>query len=181
VVCPKSAVNNTIPFHIEKQAATNWCWAAVAVSVSRYFKPASGWRQCGLATIVLRAADGDDAPVIPACGCCAKPRPRVCNQPWWLNEALDRVGCLRGKAIQGPLSFADIGRRIHRGKPVCVGIDWRGGGGHFVVISGCYKGRNGVRQLEVQDPWHGTTSSVRYSAFVSAYRRRGKWAWTYPV
>ncbi|MEX2552467.1 MAG: hypothetical protein WD627_05655 [Actinomycetota bacterium] len=36
----------TLPFDMQLQTQSNWCWAATAASVSLYYWPWSGWTQC---------------------------------------------------------------------------------------------------------------------------------------
>jgi hypothetical protein len=170
-----------IGFEVERQKLSNWCWAAVAVSVSRYFDRSSKWRQCGVATYVLKSAKGDDAPKVPACGCCNRPIPDECNEQWYLEDALEQVGRLKGNAREGHLSFAAVRRRLDNARPVCIRIKWRRGGGHFVVVTGYHVDRSGVQKLVVQDPAMGGERIVNYSTLVSNYRGQGRWSHTYPV
>jgi hypothetical protein len=172
---------NIKTFRMQKQAAPNWCWAAVAVSVDHFFAPKSHKRQCGLVTEVFREWQGEGAPKVPLHGCCAKPVPGCCNKAWYLEDALKKVDRLNGDPTKGTLSFQKIQRQIKADRPVCLRIQWRKGGGHFVVISECYTDRNGVRQVTVQDPWTGLGSEVSYYAIVHNFGRAGFWSHTYPV
>jgi hypothetical protein len=165
---------------MERQKAANWCWAAVAVSVARYFDTRSDWRQCGVAKLVLSRAHREGEIESPIPVCCTKPIPRGCNQPWYLEDALKQVGTLRGQPKAGRLSFKKIQGKIDADRPVCVRIEWGGGGGHFVVISGYHISRNDVPQVDVEDPLTGA-ALVNYSDFVRRYRGTGKWTHTYSV
>ena len=42
-----------IPFVMQHQQQTQWCWAAVSVSVSHYYSPWSGWTQCAMVNAEL--------------------------------------------------------------------------------------------------------------------------------
>ena len=171
-----------IAFRMERQKAQNWCWAAVAVSVARFHDSDSRFRQCGVVRLVLSRAhrEGDPDVPRPVPPCCTKPVPRACNQPWYLEEGLDQVGRRRLRPKSGSLSFEKIRKRIDADRPVCARIAWKGGGGHFVVISGYHVSRNGVRQVDVEDPLTGP-ALVNYSDFVRRYRGEGKWSHTYLV
>src|SRR5262245_35787098 len=68
---------------VEHQQQTNWCWAAVSNSVSRYYDPSSTWSQCTIANAELGHSS-----------CCTNGGSAACNQPWFLDRALTRVGCL---------------------------------------------------------------------------------------
>jgi hypothetical protein len=41
---------------MQYQLMSNWCWIAVATSISRFYNPASTWTQCSLATAQLQAS-----------------------------------------------------------------------------------------------------------------------------
>ena len=172
-----------ITFQMEKQKTVNWCWAAVSVSVNRYFAPDSHWRQCGIVEVVLSHAKGPDKLPFPVHACCTKPIPRRCNQPWYLEDALKQVDRLRGSPKAVHLSFKKIQREIDAHRPVCARIQWRepGSPGHFVVISGYHITRARVRQVDVEDPATGSRSTVHYGTFVSNYRHSGRWTHTYLV
>ncbi len=154
---------------MQKQMTSVWCWAAVSVSVDRFFDHDSEWRQCGLARKVTKQ------PV-----CCSKPVPHKCAQLFYLEDALTLVGRLKGNPTVGPLSFREVQRRIDKKHPICARIGWRGGGGHFVVISG-YRVHNGAKQVDVEDPMRKGTSTIDYQTFVHQYRAVGRWTHTYPV
>ncbi len=169
-----------INFQLEKQQHNNWCWAAVAVSVDRYFDPKSAWCQCRMASRMAKAAKLR----VTQCGTCrrAKRVPHSCNQPWYLDEALKFVDRLKGKPKPGALSFAGIRKSIKAGRPVCARILWGvGGGAHFVVISGCVESASGERWVDVQDPLTGNATWL-YDEFLFNYQYfQGRWDETYPV
>jgi hypothetical protein len=163
-----------IPFHLEKQEATNWCWAAIAVSVNHHFAPGSRWRQCGLVKAVLGKAPEKDRPKNP--DWCAKPVPRQCNRSYYLEDALRRLGRL--KRCSGPLGYREIQREIDADRPVCARIEYRdkGRSGHFVVITGYHTDHS----LDIADPWyHG--GKVKYQVFKTNYRNSARWTHTYLV
>ena len=168
-----------IDFNLEKQQHNNWCWAAVASSVDRYFNPKSTWCQCRMAGKMAKAAKLK----VKNCGGCqrSKRAPEECNQPWYLDKALEFVGRLKGTPKPTPLSFAQIHKTIQAGRPVCVRVQWGNGGAHFVVISGCVVGSSGQRWVDVEDP-HTGSSTWLYEEFKSNYQYlEGCWDETYPV
>ena len=124
-----------VPLH--KQQASEWCWAAVSQAVVLFFNPAADLQQCKIVGNAFhRACCGDgDAPV----------RDPACNRPGYLHEVLGTLGLLAKPSpdaqqpnIKGPASFDVLRREIDRGRPVCVLIKWRNGGGrgHFIMIEG---------------------------------------------
>jgi len=170
----------TINFAMETQDQSNWCWAAVASSVERYYAPQSKWCQCRFASAMakktkLRVAD---------CGTCKKAKrlPKTCNQPWYLHRALKLVGRLAGKPKHKPISFSQIRKQIKKRRPVCLMIRWGAGpDAHFVVISGCQETSSGKQYVDIEDPFAGSSTWL-YDEFRSNYQyAKGSWVATYPV
>lgn len=155
--------DNQLAFDCERQRQSQWCWAAVSVSISRYYRPASAWTQCALVSAEL------DQP-----GCCEDGRP--CDEPWYLERALARVGHSDGGLAAGALSFPEIKAEIDAGRPIGVRIGWQGGGGHFVVIEGYSREEDGL--LEVEDPLEGHAQVTR-DALRHRYGGSGEWTHTY--
>ncbi len=157
-------------FHLQKQKMTNWCWAAVSVSVERFFDPESHLRQCDMIERV--------GPKLQ--GCCADPTPGGCDKTALLQDALrDRIQ----QAQKGPLGFDKVQEQIDSQLPVCARIGWDGGSekaGHFVVIAGYGRSPNGQALVHVLDPFF-RSGLWPYSALVSAgyQRRNGQWTDTF--
>src|SRR5947207_2381161 len=128
-------------FVMESQEQSEWCWAAVSVSVDHYFSTASNSTQCRVARDVLGLA-----------GCCSNPDP--CNEPARLQDALESVNCLAASPT-GPLSFAEVRQVIDASKPVCLRIGWDGGGGHFLALCGYRLSSSGIPLVDVEDPLYG--------------------------
>ena len=109
----------------------------------------------------------------------------ACNQPWYLDKALTRVGCLLSWA-GGTLSFATAKSLINSGRPPCARQGWSGGGGHFMAIVCHFEGLLGLivgggstaKRLRISDPWYGD-SVVDYDVFVSGYQGTGTWTHSY--
>ena len=155
-----------MPFLMEKQKQSEWCWAAVALSIERYFSPYSMWGQCGIAAEVLKD-------------------PKACenlqgtNEPAPLEAALDLVRRLN-ETRKGPLNFADMRKELDAGKPVCVRIKWTGDGAHFVVLTGYKVSPAGLRMVDVADPLY-PDSTRAFDDFPSAYQGGGEWTDTFLV
>ena len=164
---------------MQRQLHSDWCWAAVASSISRHFNPVSSWCQCKLATKMAKFGKRK-------VDCCAHPfredLARVCNQPWYLEKALRTVGRYHGKPIPGKLSFRRIQKEILDGVPVCARIQWGGAkSGHFVLISGCTKSKTSARWLYVDDPFYGTSTWLYEEFCVNYQYSQGRWSHTYPI
>lgn len=156
---------------VEPQQQTQWCWAAVAKSVSHYYDAASPWTQC----TIVNAELGQTT-------CCTAGGTAACNQPWYLDRALTRVNRLQSVSA-GTVSFSMLQSLTTNDNPPCARQGWAGGGGHFVAIVCCYQFRSLAmnttsNSVGVSDPWYGD-SIVDYATFVSGYMGTGTWTHTY--
>jgi hypothetical protein len=121
-----------LDFAIQDQEKDNWCWAAVAASVTDYYAARNG-------TAVLSQED-----VAAAVGATGK------DEPFLLSTVLRTIGHLDGKQISGGLLFPDIVTEIKNCKPICCAICWpRDSIGHYVVIMGCH---DDEQEIIVLDP-----------------------------
>jgi hypothetical protein len=181
---PAVIAHRRLTFRIQHQEQTEWCWAAVAASVQQYFEPDSEpaleLRQCKIANMVVQT----DAVLNPITDpkCCKDPQP--CNQPASLETALKKIHKWRNTLVAdsstgatGTLTFAQVQREIDRGRPVCAGITWKSGGGHFVVVRGYRALASGAHQLYIADP-DNPSNLVDYDEFTMAYFGEGTWTST---
>src|SRR5579872_4679152 len=145
-------MSNSLSFEMQHQQQTEWCWAAVSTSVSRFYDTASGWTQCTVANAEFSETS-----------CCTDGTSEQCNQPWFLDKALQRVGRLNVKS-QGSIAFAAICGEINAGRPIGIRIGWEGDGGHFITIYG-YQDDNMVL---VADPLFGD-STLPHDELVNKY------------
>jgi len=140
-----------LPFELEPQQGHLQCWAAVAVSLQRFYGRAPVPSQDAFARSLL----GDN-----------------CDQVCAPLSALAHAG-LHYVESAGPLTPARLRRQLALGHPVpaCMRhfIGW-----HLVVLHGI--DAEGV--LAVADPQVGP-SRYPYRAFVRAYRRHYAWTHTY--
>lgn len=155
-----------MPFPMQKQQQSMWCWAAVSSSVDCYFTPAAWQKQCEVACGALRRSD-----------CCTTPP--NCNTPALLQDGLTVVKHLRGTR-RGRIRFDALVQEIDAGYPVCVRIGWYGGGGHFVVVSGYWVSPSGKQYVYVDDPWY-LRSQMTYDDLCWNYLSKGAWTGTYFV
>jgi hypothetical protein len=178
---PVQAATNVISsrllnFSIQRQQQSEWCWAAVAASIEKFFNPASAIEQCDIANKVLPKSQRPKTD----CGCCCEPE--ACDQPAELETALKKIHKWRttldkSATVTGTLAFDEIVREIDQGRPVCAGISWNGGGGHFVVLRGYRQLTSGVCQVYVADPLN-PSSLCDLDEFTSAYLGQGEWTET---
>ena len=149
---------------MQPQLESQWCWAACSTSVSRLFDASSSWTQCRVVNAELAQT-----------GCCQDGASGQCNRPWYLDRALTRTGNLAGQSA-GTAPISRIRSELDAGRPIGIRIGWAGGGGHFVMISGCFDDATGI--LEVRDSIYGT-SEISIAAFSSGYQGSGSWTHTY--
>jgi hypothetical protein len=161
---PHQPAARQLPFTMQTQQQTQWCWSAVATSVDRFYTATSTQTQCALVNAELGQTT-----------CCTNGGSTACNQPWFLDRALTRVGNL-DRVTSGTATWAQIRAEIDAGRPLGVRIGWSGGGGHFVIIEG-YTEAGGLF-LRVEDPWFGT-STVTDGTLRTAYQGTGSWTHTY--
>ena len=152
---------NPLGFVMQPQQQTQWCWAANSVSVNLYYHPASGQTQCAVANTVMGQTT-----------CCADGNTAQCNQPSFLDQALQVVGNFNAWS-SGKATLATVTAEIDQCHPFCLRIGWNGGGGHFVTVYGYSR-----RSLTIGDPFYGN-SVVTYATFPSAYQGGGTWTDNY--
>ncbi len=155
------ACGNPLGFTMQHQEQTQWCWAAVSTSVNLYYHPASGQTQCAVANTAMGQTT-----------CCQDGSTPQCNQPWFLDQALQIVGNLKSWS-PGKAALAKVKAQIGQCRPLCLRIGWNGGGGHFVAVYG-YSGQ----RLNIGDPWYGN-SVVTYGPFPNTYQGGGAWTDSY--
>src|SRR4051794_27769023 len=120
----------SVPLKVERQKRSEWCWAAVSVSVNRLFRPESQHTQCEIVTSVFSRE------------CCGADAPGECNRPHTLHTVLGRLHLLAAAPKLKTLAFPRIQKEIDAGRPVCVLIKWRdkdgevSDRGHFITITG---------------------------------------------
>jgi len=166
-----------IAFRMPSQCHSNWCWAAVAEGIAKYYNPGSNCKQCRIAQRILRDPD-----------CCNFECGTVVrfNRPHSLVAALSLIDCrATGMAPGQRLSLAELQSEIRAGRPVCARIVWTDGnpsldiprnGKHFVAITGYLPGTSKIR---IRDPWFDD-DVIDYDEFCTDYQSAGgTWTDTY--
>ena len=153
-----------LPFNMQAQTQSNWCWAATSTSVSHFYSSLSPWTQCKVASKELNQQ------------CCATPVPGPCNVPWYLDRALTRTNNF--VSIQsGTVSWDTVKSQLETGLVVGTRIGWNGGGGHFMVLHGVSSILT-TKYLHIDDPIYGK-STLTYDQFATNYQGSGTWTHTY--
>jgi Papain-like cysteine protease AvrRpt2 len=155
-----NGIPRVLELSMQSQQQTEWCWSATSVSVSHFYDSGSTWTQC----LLVNNALGQTT-------CCNNGGTSQCNQPWYIDRALQIVKNFvsSGSAV----TPTDVDSQVNNGRPLEVGIAWSGGGGHAVVIDG-YQGTGTGELLSIRDPAYGD-SWVSYSTFKSSYQGSGSW------
>jgi hypothetical protein len=116
--------NQNLSSGIQGQQQTNWCWAAVACSVTAYYDPKTTWTQCQIVNKQRNLTT-----------CCADGSSSECNQKGDCGQALADTGHLANYA--GILSFDEIVREVEAGHPVGIRVMWGAGPvAHAIVVTG---------------------------------------------
>lgn len=153
-------------FVMQNQLQTQWCWAAVSASVSRFYDGGSSWTQCSLANQQLAQAT-----------CCQDGSTSGCNQPWYLDRGLQAVG--RYDSISGGLTSRSTFKNvIPQNRPIGLRIQWPNGTGHFIIVHGYMEYFDGDMGFNIKDPYYGD-SYLFYDALRTNYQNTGAVTHTY--
>lgn len=156
----------SVNFFMQFQQRTNWCWAATAVSIRRYYQPASPLTQCALVCQTIGRND-----------CCNNPPVVACNVAGDLGLVLQALGHLQA-TVARPATLVEIAAQIAALRPLAVRVAWWNGGAHFMACTGYFLTIGGLCYLQIQDPWFGT-SLVPLAVFPLLYwGRSGVWTHT---
>jgi hypothetical protein len=146
-----------VPLDVEHQQRTNWCWAAIAVSLARHYGTGA-FTQDEVAAGVFGIMGSNAAHAVDD----------RANSVALLDDALRFVGCHASWTPGRPV-LADIARELAGKRPPCVCLEWSSGDAHYVVVTGCV-GSSG--ELTIGDPLHGTSMQL-FHAFPATYRSAG--------
>ncbi|WP_167350712.1 papain-like cysteine protease family protein [Methylobacterium variabile] len=166
--------SNELAFRVDHQTQTQWCWAAVASSISRFYDHASPWTQCRVA----------DAQLAKAVCCDPQEAESQCNKQARLDEALKKTSnfvrwvVLNNQDDWPGVSFEDIKSEIDSNRVIATRVGWDGGGGHFQAIFGYSESPSGEKFIRVTDPIYREVD-VAFTEFASRYEAGGWWNVTY--
>lgn len=152
---------HTLHLDMQQQEKSNWCWAAVAASVARFFRPADTVTQCSIANGELRRSD-----------CCEDCDGDPCNVSGYMMSSLYRVGHFRKWLARRPPHQRQIVEEVDDSRPLCARVVWQGGGSHYLTIVGYAKPAGTLPHcmtgVAVADPWFGL-SDIDYADFPKRY------------
>ncbi|BDI31608.1 hypothetical protein CCAX7_36590 [Capsulimonas corticalis] len=148
---------------MEQQCQSEWCWAAVALSVAKFYCPTISIKQCDIANYVLGHHN-----------CC--PENPACNIPRGLREALN----FKGNYVDmlGPVKFDQLTAEIDQDRPIAAMVSLNQNG-HFLVIDG-YEETQVGNIISIRDPLFQSSVYV-FEAFQIRYTNGLIWRHTYPT
>jgi hypothetical protein len=149
----------------------NWCWAAVAASISAHLATAANppKSQCDIATLCR------------GFNCCPPlPPDWKGDKPWPLEDALAKVNHDGGGPIRvsNELTFDLIRSEIAANRPVGCHIYWDNDPGHFIAIVDCV---DETREFVVRDPSKVTHYNGCYTLEALKSLGGGRWDYYYPT
>ncbi|MEK6374392.1 MAG: hypothetical protein AABO58_17025 [Acidobacteriota bacterium] len=153
---PVAGMARSLNLAMEDQEKDNWCWAAVSVSVRKFYGMAGPRSQCGQAEGQFHRP------------CCADPD--SCDQRWILDPNIFTRSA-------GTFPFVTVQQQIDAGRLVTARITWAEGGTHYVCIDG-YNIAGPEPLVSVKDPFYGP-STIPYNRLVAGYLDRGSWTESY--
>ena len=169
---------------MQQQEQCNWCWAAVAASLSSAMPPGNPapMSQCQIASSLLCSADPncccDDGHVRG--GCPDSP----CNKPELIENALDKIGHYGGSLGELP-DQATVTRSINDRHPIVGEIHWNDdqSQNHYVLIVDYGTDSSGEFVVWIADP-SDPDGTVPQSYSLDAlkaggYRDAGPWIGSY--
>jgi hypothetical protein len=155
---------------IQDQILGNWCWAAIASMLGRYY----GTSDASQAEIAAQLLGIDCSRLDSDIGL-----RRSADAEMRLDAALKIARCFGHWSAGKPL-FDRIRFEINLGRPFAARIGWNAGAAHYVLVHGY---RNEGKRIIVVDPMHGPGEFV-LSDFPATYRQGGAWTetfWSNPV
>jgi Papain-like cysteine protease AvrRpt2 len=110
-------------FVAEKQELSNWCWAAVTLSLLKYYGHTTFSSQRELVQFIIDKKY-----------CCNGRGCGVCNRPWYIGEVLHKVGIL-GQSIPSPITQSELDAALKHRNPVVMVVKWDSiATGHTLII-----------------------------------------------
>jgi hypothetical protein len=140
------------------QEQSEWCWAACAQMVLRYYGN-NAVRQCDVAARLFGQP-----------GCSENPSSSLCNEPAQVQDiagVYSDWGRPTPQYVNGSVPFKTLQSELNAKHPVEVGFIWKDGTGHQVIICGWNIDTTGPLLL-VNDPRWGS-GGVYYTNLVLAY------------
>ena len=148
-----------------RQEQANWCWATVVQMVEKF--NGIDVRQCDLAIQEFGLR------------CCEVPPPDECNRglpAQGITDLWSHQGYAHVVFVFSQVEVDLMRDEIRAGRPVEIGIEWRGDGGHVILVIGIWWDPASV-WVYVNDPGEARRASVTWARLRTAYGGRGDGVW----
>jgi len=148
------------------QQQKNWCWAACAEMVLSYYGHVT--EQCHIANWLFNQAL-----------CCTSGSSDQCDKGCQVPDVCrvyGNYGIKSAPSSGANVSFAMLQSEISGSRPVEVGLSWRTGGSHLVIVCG-WRTTSVGQYVRVNDPSSGP-QSILYTDLLAAYGV-GQWTHTW--
>lgn len=132
------------------QEHSNWCWAAVAVDVLRWY--GSNPSQCGVVNWAYGRNDACGNGVFNWNSGANTPN-GMYGQGGSIQSILSNWG-LSSSGYGYALSWNAVVNDVNANRPFVMRFGWYSGGGHFIVGYG-YDDRSGTQRVAYMNPWPG--------------------------
>lgn len=152
-------------FEIEQQLMSQWCWAAVAVSVRRCYDTDFAVTQPQFASAMLQMPQCQQSPF------------SECDQRFSLQVALDQLGVFRDK-LEEPCTPEVIAAEIKNDLVIGCQLVQNGFDGHYIVIKGVGSGNGQNLLLEIADPLDGASRFITLRQLLFDYNN-AQWEQTF--
>lgn len=149
---------------IEPQIMSQWCWAAVALSVRKFYDNQFAVTQSAFVSEMLNIPQCRHIPFA------------FCNQRFSLQIALESLQVLEEK-LDEPCAEEDIITEISNGRPIGCQLVRNGFDGHYILIKGV-SGTGSSLQLEIADPFDGDYRVLSFRELLFEYRE-SQWEQTF--
>jgi hypothetical protein len=132
------------------QETSNWCWAACA-QMTILFTNNNSLTQTQIVSVMYGVPVDRVSPKNPDC-----------NKPATVEECEDVFTeySVRFDFLDGYLQYNDIKTEIDAGRPMEIGIRWKNGGAHAVLIYGYETNGASIQKVLIRDPSKDTAPSV---------------------
>ena len=143
------------------QATMSWCWATSIAGLGFFYNRTAQTADCAATECSVVSAD-------LKLDCCPAGSSAACDRHG--ARTMDEVATVANAFIPGhnfsainkPLDEPTLAAVLSAGKPIVMGMQWKGSsGGHAMVLGGCRKGAFNTAEYAVHDPeskswsWYG--------------------------
>jgi len=168
---------NPLPFKIQKQECSEWCWAAVVSSIAAFANSGVQPRQCEVVDSEAFSPHDPNPGCCKASNSCSSNPKSVCNRTCAIGTALQDYNLTQNPAgqVPTPSDFATIKQQIDLCCAVVIQLVDRANPdlAHVMVVTGY----SGTDKLFVADPADGSAShTYSYSALLNPHPTGGNYS-----